>query len=612
MDYEKIGFKAGLEIHQQINGHKLFCKCPSDLEDALHPVFSRRLRPVQSERGDVDRAAIEEARRGREFIYYAGKNACLVEADEEPPHPPNMYAVETAIMVALMLNAEIVDEIHFMRKIVIDGSNTTGFQRTALIALNGSIDGIGIETICLEEDAARKLKEEGKRIHYSLDRLGIPLVEIATSPDIKSPEQAMEIALKLGMLLRATKRVKRGIGTIRQDVNVSIKEGARVEIKGVQELKDIPKILDNEVKRQIELITVAKELKKRGIKNFRIVIKNVENAFKDTKSKFLQKNKPILACKLPGFKGLLGGIKYKDFRLGKELAMYAKSRHGGIMHSDELPDYGISNEEVESVRKILGCGDEDAFIISAGKNAMEALKISAERAKIAIKGVPQEVRKAMPDGTTSYMRPMPGAARMYPETDVQPIKTGNIVRRMAMQLPEMPEERIKRMVEEYGISHEEAKQLVYNGRDDLFERIAQKYGYEKVVARILLNVIAEMEKEGYHVDKVISRIEDVMHGLERGMYAKEAVDTILRYLAENEKASIEEAVEKCGFKAMKIDDVKNFIKKIVDERIEFVKERGEKAISPLMGIIMRELRGKIDGALINKLLTQEVKKVLKK
>ncbi|MCD6474301.1 MAG: Glu-tRNA(Gln) amidotransferase subunit GatE [Thermoplasmata archaeon] len=615
MDYEKLGFRAGLEIHQQLATHKLFCNCNSELEEngKLRFVFSRRLRPVQSERGDVDRAAIEEARRGKKFLYYAGENACLVEADEEPPHAANEEAIDTAIMLSLLLNADLVDEIHFMRKIVIDGSNTTGFQRTALIALNGSIDGIGIETICLEEDAARKIGEKGNEIEYALDRLGIPLIEIATAPDIKSPKQAMEIALKIGMLLRATKRVKRGIGTIRQDLNVSIRGGARVEIKGVQELKDIPKILENEVKRQIELIEVAKELKRRKAKEFKAEIKNVEIIFEKTKSKFLQKNKPILACCLPKFKGLLGGIKYKEYRLGKELAMYAKSRGGGIMHSDELPNYGVSIEEVEALKRMLGCKEKDAFIISAGKNAMEAIKIAVERARMALKGVPEEVRKAMPDGSTSYMRPLPGAARMYPETDVPPIRISRRrINKIKAMLPEMPEEKIRRMVSQYRISMEEARQLVYSGRDELFEEMAAKYGYEKVVARILLNVLSEMEKEGYDVNEAIARLDDVMHGLKNGMYAKEATDVLLRYLAANKEASMEEAIEKCGIKAMSMDELKNIVRKVVNEKKDLIKERKERAISPLMGILMKELRGKADGALINKLLREEVKKLLGK
>ena len=612
MDYEKLGFKAGLEIHQQLATHKLFCRCPSELEENLSYAFSRRLRPVQSERGDVDRAAIEEAKRKRKFLYHAGNSCCLVEADEEPPHSANEEAIDIVIMIALLLKADIVDEIHFMRKIVIDGSNTTGFQRTALIALNGVVDGIGIETICLEEDAARKIKEEGNRVYYALDRLGIPLIEIATKPDIKNPKQAMEIAYKIGMILRGTKKVKRGIGTIRQDLNVSIKEGARVEIKGVQELNDISKILENEVKRQIELIEVMKELKRRNADDFMVEIKNVDFIFEKTKSNFLKKNKPILACCLPKFGGLLKGIKYPNFRLGKEIAMYAKKRKGGIIHSDELPNYGISNEEIRNLKKFLKCNNEDAFILSAGKNANDAIYEAVKRVKMALKGVPEEVRKAMPDGYTEYMRPLPGAARMYPETDVPPIRVSKEkIEKIKKMLPEMPDKKIERMAKQYKISREEAKQLVFTARDEIFEELATRHkGYEKIITRILLNIIGEMEKEGYNVESIIPRIDEVINGIENKKYAKEAIDAILRYLAKNPQASIEKAVKECKIVALDEYKIREIIKKVIEEKIDFIKERKERAISPLMGLLMKDLRGKADGALINKILIEEIKKVI--
>ncbi|RLF32545.1 MAG: Glu-tRNA(Gln) amidotransferase GatDE subunit E, partial [Thermoplasmata archaeon] len=250
MDYTKIGFKAGLEIHQQLDTHKLFCNCQSVITDSVDYSFKRFLRPTQSELGDVDKAALAEAKKNRFFHYSASeKSTCLVEADEEPPHNVNPDAVDICLTIAVLTNAKVVDEIHFMRKIVIDGSNTSGFQRTALIAMNGQIEDVGIQTIALEEDAARKIDEKDKTVNYGLDRLGIPLVEIATDPDIKNPMHAREVAERIGMLLQATGRVKRGLGTIRQDLNISIKDGARVEIKGIQSLSSISRVSEKEVYR---------------------------------------------------------------------------------------------------------------------------------------------------------------------------------------------------------------------------------------------------------------------------------------------------------------------------------------------------------------------------
>ncbi|HDS59720.1 MAG TPA: Glu-tRNA(Gln) amidotransferase subunit GatE, partial [Thermoplasmatales archaeon] len=264
MDYAALGFKAGLEIHQQLDTHKLFCACPSVITENVDYTFERELRPTGSELGEVDRAALAEARRQRRFVYRASRAAtCLVEADEEPPHAANAEGLEVCLTVATLLGSRVVDEIQFMRKIVIDGSATSGFQRTALVALGGKVDSIGIQTICLEEDAARLLEEREGTVYYGLDRLGIPLIEIVTAPDITSPQEAEEVALRIGRLLRATKKVKRGLGTIRQDLNVSISAGNRVEIKGVQDLRSIPSILEKEVERQLELAAVAEELQNR-------------------------------------------------------------------------------------------------------------------------------------------------------------------------------------------------------------------------------------------------------------------------------------------------------------------------------------------------------------
>jgi len=616
IDYKKLGFRAGLEIHQQIDSHKLFCSCPSMLTDEHDATFERTLRPTTSEMGSVDIAAEEEARRGRKFYYFASPSSCLVEADEEPPHDVNEDALDTVLMIALLMKAEVVDEVHFMRKIVIDGSNTTGFQRTALIAVDGEIDGIGIESIYLEEDAARKIGEEGNVVKYALDRLGIPLVEIATSPDIKTPQQARDVAEKIGLLLRTTKRVKRGIGTIRQDVNVSIERGNRVEIKGVQELNDIPLILENEVKRQIELIEVADKVKGMEKEIAREEAVDVSNAFAGTECKFIrrgiEKGGVVMAIRLPGFRGVIGGIKYKEHRLGKEFAMHARKMGGGIIHSDELPAYGISKEEVESVREMLGCGENDAFVISVApekvaKNCIHAVR---RRAIQATYGVPKEVRKALPDGFTEYMRPMPGAARMYPETDVKPIRIGRRkLGKIAENLPEYPEEKIARFSRDYGISMEDAKQIVYSGRDDDFERIAGEYrGLSKVVARILLHVIPEIRKEGYELKE--EEIRKILEGLNKNYFAKEAVEEIARYMAKNPSAGLEEAMEKCGFKSMDEKEVREFIRKIIEERGAFVKERGISALSPLMGIVMKLLRGKTDGAVVSRILKEEIQKYL--
>src|SRR5438445_6863009 len=306
-----------------------------------------------------------------------------------------------------------------MRKIVIDGSNTSGFQRCGLAGLDGRLEvnekQIGVPTILLEEDAARKLGESEAEVVYRLDRLGIPLVEIATTPNIETPEEAREVALTFGSLLRATRKVKRGIGTIREDVNVSIEGGARIEIKGVQELRLIATFVEKEVERQVMLLEVATELKRRNITSVPTELRDLTSLFRETESKVVQtalkRGGVVLGWALPGFAGLLKG------KLGPELAAHARiAGMAGIFHSDELPGYGITPAEVGAVRMALGAKAQGAFVLVAGdpEKAQSAIEEMASRATAATQGVPPETREPRPDGTTVYSRPLPGKARMYP------------------------------------------------------------------------------------------------------------------------------------------------------------------------------------------------------
>jgi glutamyl-tRNA(Gln) amidotransferase subunit E len=620
MDYEKIGFKAGLEIHQQLDTHKLFCKCQSAIKEDGSYSFGRFLRPTQSELGDVDKAALAEAKKNRYFLYTASdESTCLVEADEEPPHAANSEAIDICLTTAVLMNATLVDEIHFMRKIVIDGSNTGGFQRTALIAVGGKIDDVGIQIIALEEDAARKIEEKGRIVNYGLDRLGIPLIEIATGPDIKNPNHVKEIAERIGLLLRATGKTKRGLGTIRQDLNVSISKGERVEIKGIQSLSSLSKVAEKEVLRQIGLINIKEILKerieKKDLEDIKLV--DISSYLKDSKSNIVQKllkEGCAKAFRLPGFKGLL---KLNDTKLGKEFAVQANiiTGIGGIIHSDELPGYGIEQKEVDELRAILQLKDNDALVIALGKEntVVNALKIVIEIAKKVIDGVPNEVRRALPDDTTEFMRPMPGAARMYPETDVQPIRvTKDHIDRIKNNLPEEPIEKHKRFMREYLINDEQTKQILSSGYEIDFEKLVKQFPEQKnVIIRTFLNTFSELEKEKIDTNVVDEKmLINIFSALTADKYSKEAIPEILKYLILNPKSSIEDAIKTCGLYATDSNKIEEIIKKIVLERIDFVKQKGLEALKPLMGAVMNELRGKADGKTINEILKREIEKVI--
>ncbi len=366
---------------------------------------------------------------------------------------------------------------------------------------------VGIPTICLEEDACRIVERKEREVIYRLDRLGIPLVEISTTPDIHHPEQARAVAKYIGDALRATRKVKRGLGTIRQDLNVSIKGGgARVEIKGVQELDMIPLIIEREVQRQLSLLEIRDELRRRGgVKagDLKEEFHDVTEVFKETGSKIvaraIKKGGKVLAVRLPGFRGLIGKEIQPGRRLGTEMADRARKYVGGIFHIDELPNYGITELEVNALIEKLNLGEEDAFVLVAAEEetARKALKEVLRRAKEALDGVPEETRRALPDGNTQYMRPLPGKARMYPETDIPPILVTppEMKEEILKSLPELPQERVERYVKEYGIDRSLAETLVNDERDELFEELIAKGVKPSLAASILVVVLKGLKKE---------------------------------------------------------------------------------------------------------------------
>jgi len=613
IDYDALGLKVGIEIHQQLDTkHKLFCYCPTIQRDVSESNFEffRYLRLKKSEIGEEDRAAKEEVARSKKFIYKAYDTTCLVEADEEPPRELNLEALKIAIQIAKMLNMEFVDEVHVMRKIVIDGSNTTGFQRTALVAFDGYIDAgdrVRIATLCLEEEACRKIEDRGDSVVYSLDRLGIPLVEIGTYPDIKTPKQAKEVAAKLGMILRSTGKVKRGLGTIRQDVNISIRDGARVEIKGVQTLDILDKIVEYEVIRQLNLLKIRDELKGRNASVVKKVV-DVTDVFKNTKSKVIKRAKCVKAILLKGFAGLVGRDIQPGRRLGTEFADIAKMFGlGGIFHTDELPAYGISEQEVEMLRNAVGAEENDAVVMAAGDaiRVERALLRIAERTEYCLIGVPEETRKANEDGTTSYLRPLPGAARMYPETDVPAVKITEEM--LDVEIPELIEDRAKRYSEKYGLSYDLAYVMADSEFYMLFEEYAEKLS-PTITARVLHIIPSELKKEGLDTEILNEKhFRIVLELIEEGKIAKEGAEEALKILCQNPLATKEEIAEQMG----KAEDLDAFIAKLVEEKKDFIMERGEHAFKPLMGLVMKEFRGKVDGKVIAGKLKNVIGEVLK-
>ncbi len=628
IDYAKVGLKVGLEIHQQINvNSKLFCSCPPILfKENPEITFLRRLRPTQSELGQIDPAAYFEFQKGVRIQYEAShESSCLVEMDEEPPHPINIDAVKVVLTASLMMNMQPVDEVHVMRKTVIDGSNTTGFQRTCIIALDGWIKVdekiIPMQASSLEEDAARKTGtlDDGKTILYRIDRLGIPLIEVATAPVIYSPKEAQEVAYAIGRILRDTGKVMRGLGTIRQDLNVSLPNGALIEIKGVQELELISTVVEYEVQRQLGLISIKEELIERGVntESFKPDFVDVSSIFKETRSKVIRKavdkNQQVMAVKLPCCAGLLGRGLMPNFRFGTELSDRAKfwGRVGGIFHSDEMPNYGITLEEVEAINKAVLASECDAvvFVADTAENVLDALKAVVERCQEALVGVPAETRTAKDDGTTRYMRPRPGAARMYPETDIpsQTI-TDQLVDKIKTDLPEPAEIKLARLIKQYNLNEKLAKQLVDSEYSTLFEATANESGVAgSTVAAFLTETVKALKREGLEVENVTDdQILSMFKAVGSGELAKEALADVFSWFSKNEGEPLQSAVGALGLKMFTASDLASIIDRIVALNKQQIDKLGKNAFGMLMGAVMKEVRGKANPELVSKLLKERL------
>ena len=624
-----VGVKVGLEIHQQLaTNKKLFCNCTPLESDEYFTKFQRKLRVSKSELGEFDPAVLFEKSKSKTIIYYANpKSSCLVEQDEEPPHELDEDARKIALIIASSLKSNIFSEIYPMRKTVIDGSNTTGFQRTMLISQGGFYDvegtKIGIQSICLEEDAAKILGEQGSIRKYGLERLGIPLVEIATEPFEVKPREVRKIALSLGRILRSTKKVKRGLGSIRQDVNISIKDGGVViEVKGVQQLEQLEKVVEYEAKRQHGLLKISKKLREKNwIHNYKNDRKDITELFSKCKSKIIQnaikKNQKIFAVSFRNMAGMFGYSPYEGIRLGKEVAELVRFFGlGGIFHSDELPNFGVEESDLENLKEFLKINEDDGFLILAIPE--EKIHIIVDQIILRIEhiknvGIPIDTRLATQTGETKFLRPRPGAARMYPETDIPPIIISKEELENARKnIPKSWDESIKELQTKYKINPQLTEQIFDSRYIELFEKVVEKTKVSPTfVASVLCSTITNLERSGLNSN--LLQNEDIVKSfelLEVGEISKESIEIIFENIMAGKAKTVKEAMKNTAIEAVNESDLEKIIEEIVEKNQEIVKNQKERAVGPLMGIAMKKLRGKASGEMINKLLLENIKKKL--
>ena len=619
--------KVGLEIHQQLDSkNKLFCNCKIIDSDEYDFTFTRNLRPTQSEMGSYDQAALFESKKVKIVKYRSSRHAnCLIESDEEPPYMVNEEALELVLIISLALHCSIEDELHVMRKIVIDGSNTTGFQRTILVGRNGflDVDGvrIGVQSICLEEDAARIVNESKNEDYhkiYSLDRLGIPLIEIALDPISGSPNFVKNVAQTVGRLLRSTKKVTRGLGSIRQDVNISTDGGPVVEVKGVQQLSQLALVIEYESRRQKALNQIAKELRKRNISQSKFIdnVKDITQLMNNSSSKVVKKilhdDSKFLGFVLRGLKGILSYEPYPGIRIGKELGDLVKTYGiGGIFHSDELPNYGITNQDVESISSALEMGEKDAFILIGGPTKLlETVIIELfNRIKKAFNGVVPETRSARLEGITLFSRPRPGSSRMYPETDIPYVAINeNKIKELSKNIPQSWDAIIDKICNKYHINKILAENIFDSTHFSLFEKIiAHSSISPSFVISKLTEDIVSLEREGY--DSSILTDDVLFHifiQLDNSKITKESIPLILEKLLKRESYNVDEIIRSFGVENINVGYVDETIDKIIQENEIAISEKGIDSVGLLMGRCMAILRGKVDGETVNKKLLEKL------
>lgn len=589
-DVKELKFKCGLEIHQQLEGKKLFCRCPTHIRDDKPDFIKKRyLRASAGESGKIDAAALSEIKKLKYYLYEGyNDTTCLVELDEEPPSPVNDEALGAALQISKHLGAQIIDEVRFMRKTVVNGSNTGAFQRTGLVSIGGKLvigdKKFGVEALCLEEDSCKDVLKETDHTVYNLSRLGIPLLELATAPDINHPDDVALVAGHIGMLMRSLTNAKRGIGTIRQDVNVSIEKGVRVEIKGAQDLKLLPLYAKNEMLRQHNLLEIFKELKSRNASVGKELI-DVTEIFRDSQSKVItsalaKKNGVVLALPLYKFKGITGLEIQTGRRYGSELSDYGKVMGvKGLFHADELPNYGLTQGNKDSVYQKLGLDiNVDNFLLIADSSKVANRALNAARVRASHFGLNEEVRAARPDGSSTFMRPMPGAARMYPETDIKPVR----IDKKNIPVIKLLSEKISELSEKFKIPEDVSKRLIKDGID--LNNLSKKYPNLKVSSMIdILYSTPSLVKKQHGIEIEIAPFADVLfEKLNLNLITKESIVEIVIKLVKGEKINYD------SYKPLNLEDIKEDVKKMVEEN------KGAPR-GAIIGKIMGKYKGKVDG-----------------
>lgn len=608
-DYKTVGFKSGLEIHQQLyTDKKLFCRCPAGKYSKDYDAeILRHMRPTLSEMGVYDGTALMEFKTKKNIIYHIKRETvCTYEMDDTPPFLINEDALDKAIGIGMLYNCNVVDELHIARKQYLDGSIPTGFQRTAIYALDGWIPykdrKVKIVQMSIEEDSCREVSDIGHDRVYLTDRLGMPLIETVTEPAMKTPQEVAEVAWQCSKLVRSTHKVRRGMGAAREDVNVSVEGGTRVEIKGVSQITMIPILTYNEAMRQWNLLRLREELKKRGItsETFKAESYDITKLLKKVHYAPLKNaadsGMKINVVVLKGFKDLLHWQTQTDTYFSKEISDRVRviaclTSIPNLIHSDSKSDT-ITSSDWLKVKKFTNATDNDTMVIVWGseddvKTAVNEIIIRAKEATI---GIPSETRQALSDGTNGFERILPGADRMYPDTDLPPKKiTKEKLDKIKTWLPEQFWKRIE-WYNKLGIPKDTIEELSISPYAELFKKAVNDWKINSTTATVLIiQYPKRLKKYGIQNDWLNEEIfESILKSYSENKIPKDALLTTLRTAAELGVFTNEVIFNPADKK--EIDDAISAATNDLDKMKILNPEKKEKL---LMGMIMKKLRGRV-------------------
>jgi glutamyl-tRNA(Gln) amidotransferase subunit E len=613
-DYKEIGFKSGLEIHQQLlTDKKLFCRCPAGgYSKDYDAEILRHMRPTLSEMGVYDGTALMEFKTQKNIIYQINRQTvCTYEMDDTPPFIMNDEALDIAMGIGMLFGCNIIDEIHIARKQYLDGSIPTGFQRTAIFALDGKIPykdrDVKIVQMSIEEDSCREVSDIGHERVYLTDRLGMPLIETVTEPAMKTPDEVADVARICSKLIRSTNKIRRGMGAAREDVNVSVDGGTRVEIKGVPKISKIPLLTYNEAMRQWNLLRLREELIRRGItqETFKAESKDVTSLIKKphyAPLKAAVENNLLIKCvSLKGFADLLHWQTQTSTYFSKEISDRVRviaclTTIPNMIHSDSKSDT-ITSSEWQSVKKYLDATDDDTLVIVWGneKDTETAVNEIIIRAKEATIGIPSETRQALRDGTNGFERILPGADRMYPDTDLPPQKISNErLDTIKGWLPEKYWEREK-WYKELGIPEDTIPELSISKYAELFKKAVTVWNANPVtVGVVLIQYLKKLKKEGRDVETLNEeKLSKIIKAYADGLLLREAILSAMRNTVELGVFTGE--IIPAPIKEEELDVE---IEKAKVEISKWSISKPEKKTHLLMGNLMKKLRGRINVTII--------------